>query len=112
MEVMGRYIYEECLYNIPAKPNVADVLGQLRKQGCSRNILTASPRAVLDPCLKRLGLHRPFMCQQIPSKLIRAWFIRSEITALPLHIGPRSRRRSRIPSRPVGRPRHRGSGVG
>ncbi|MBQ9974662.1 MAG: HAD family phosphatase [Oscillospiraceae bacterium] len=60
MELMGRRIYEEYLYRIPAKEYVADVLGQLRAGGCSLNILTASPHTILDPCLKRLGLHELF----------------------------------------------------
>ena len=41
---------------IEAKSNVKETLLSLLKRGHSLNILTASPHAVLDPCLKRLGI--------------------------------------------------------
>ena len=41
---------------IPAKAYVADKLRQLKEKGHSLNVLTASPHAVLDKCLERLGL--------------------------------------------------------
>lgn len=41
---------------IPAKPHVSEVLHALKAQGCSLNVLTASPHTMLDPCLQRLGL--------------------------------------------------------
>ena len=43
-------------YNIPAKSNVIRVLGELKANGSSLNILTASPHITLDACLKRLGI--------------------------------------------------------
>ena len=45
---------------IPAKAFVADKLHQLKKQGHSLNVLTASPHAVLDKCLERLELYKLF----------------------------------------------------
>jgi len=42
--------------NIPAKDKVIPVLKQLKAQGCSLNVLTASPHRYVDPCLKRLGI--------------------------------------------------------
>lgn len=45
---------------IPAKAFVADKLQQLKKQGHSLNVLTASPHAVLDKCLQRVGLYELF----------------------------------------------------
>ena len=53
---MKEYMYEEYLYNIPAKDNVINALKELKKRGASLNVLTASPHVTLDPCLKRLGL--------------------------------------------------------
>ena len=41
---------------IPLKPYVREKLMQLKKDGHSLNILTASPHKMLDPCLKRLGI--------------------------------------------------------
>ena len=45
---------------IPAKENVISTLVELKKRGCSLNILTASPHKMLDPCLKRLGIYELF----------------------------------------------------
>lgn len=46
----------EYTFNIKAKSNVERVLKSLKQDGHSLNILTASPHATLDPCLKRLGI--------------------------------------------------------
>ena len=43
-------------YRIPAKENVIPILQELKKRGCSLNVLTASPHMTMDPCLKRLGV--------------------------------------------------------
>mgnify|MGYP003304396327 CR=1 FL=1 len=56
IETMNRYAYDEYAYKIPAKKNVVEVLDKLKKEGCSLNVLTASPHSVLDICLKRLGI--------------------------------------------------------
>lgn len=53
---MKEYMYEEYLYNIPAKENVIKTLKILKEKGAGLNVLTASPHATLDPCLKRLGI--------------------------------------------------------
>ena len=49
-------IIEEYFYRIPAKNNVISTLKQLKEQGASLNVLTASPHITLDACLKRLGI--------------------------------------------------------
>ena len=56
MDLMVQYATHEYTYNIPAKPNVIEVLQQLKTQGADLNVLTASPHTSLDPCLKRLGI--------------------------------------------------------
>ena len=43
-------------HTIPAKVYVKEKLLQLKQAGHSLNVLTASPHAVLDACLKRVGL--------------------------------------------------------
>lgn len=43
-------------HTIPAKANVEATLVELKRQGASLNVLTASPHATLDVCLQRLGL--------------------------------------------------------
>lgn len=45
---------------IPAKAYVEAKLRQLKQKGHSLNVLTASPHAVLDKCLERLGLYDLF----------------------------------------------------
>jgi len=47
-------------YNIPAKNNVVETLKILKSEGADLNVLTASPHATLDPCLKRLGIYDIF----------------------------------------------------
>lgn len=51
---------EEYHFHIPAKPFVAENLARLKAAGHSLNVLTASPHAVLDECLKRVGLYALF----------------------------------------------------
>ena len=55
-EKMNLYAKEDYLCRIPAKEGVAETLYALRAAGASLNVLTASPHAVLDPCLRRLEL--------------------------------------------------------
>lgn len=43
-------------YSIPAKSNVVKVLKELKENGSSLNVLTASPHITLDACLKRLEI--------------------------------------------------------
>ena len=56
LKLMHSDAHDEYLYNIPAKENVIKVLKELKEQGASLNVLTASPHTMLDPCLKRLGI--------------------------------------------------------
>ncbi len=60
IETAVNYISTEYEHNIPAKNFVKEKLTELKKQGHSLNVLTASPHSVLDVCLKRLGLYELF----------------------------------------------------
>ena len=51
---------EGYLYSVPAKDGVIDTLKALAARGDRLNVLTASPHATLDPCLKRLGIYDLF----------------------------------------------------
>ncbi|MBR5308219.1 MAG: HAD-IA family hydrolase [Clostridia bacterium] len=51
---------DDYLYTIPEKEGVTETLKELKKQGHSLSVLTASPHVTLDPCLKRLGLYDLF----------------------------------------------------
>lgn len=53
---MKAYMLDAYMHSIPAKSNVIPVLQKLKEQGADLNVLTASPHATLDPCLKRLGM--------------------------------------------------------
>jgi HAD superfamily hydrolase (TIGR01509 family) len=56
MLLMKEYMLDAYCYTIPPKANVISVLRVLKEKGASLNVLTASPHATLDPCLKRLGM--------------------------------------------------------
>lgn len=58
--LMTAYAVEAYTHRVPAKPHVIEVLRELKKRGHSLNVLTASPHATLDPCLKRLGIFELF----------------------------------------------------
>jgi HAD superfamily hydrolase (TIGR01509 family) len=60
VSTMKAYMQEEYSYRIPAKSNVIAVLQELKAQGANLNVLTASPHATLDVCLKRLGIYDLF----------------------------------------------------
>ncbi len=60
VSLMGKYMFEEYLYNIPAKDDVVSVLREFKSRGASLNVLTASPHITLDPCLKRIGIYDLF----------------------------------------------------
>lgn len=60
IERMNAYAYEEYAHNIQPKSNVVRVLQELKAQGAGLNVLTASPHATLDVCLKRIGLYSLF----------------------------------------------------
>ena len=57
---MGEYMLDAYWNHIPAKEHVIPVLRQLKEQGASLNVLTASPHITLDGCMKRLGLFELF----------------------------------------------------
>ena len=54
--LMTRRAVEAYTHRVQAKAHVISALRRLRERGASLNILTASPHAMLDPCLKRLGI--------------------------------------------------------
>ena len=58
--LMKDYMLDAYFNTIPAKPNVISVLKELKRNGASLNILTASPHITLDACLKRLGMWELF----------------------------------------------------
>ena len=60
LEKMHEYAVRAYENTIPAKRNVIAVLRTLKERGASLNVLTASPHAMLDPCLKRLGIYDIF----------------------------------------------------
>ena len=60
MQIMQTYAKEEYTLRIPAKETVAYTLRAMKARGDSLNVLTASPHAMLDPCLKRLELWELF----------------------------------------------------
>lgn len=53
---MDDYAMDKYRNVILAKAGVPEYLARLKAQGCSLNILTASPRRMVEPCLGRLGL--------------------------------------------------------
>ena len=53
---MNQYAYNEYAYKIQAKSNVIETLQKLKAEGADLHVLTASPHAVLDVCLARLGI--------------------------------------------------------
>ncbi|MBQ7887053.1 MAG: HAD family phosphatase [Clostridia bacterium] len=46
--------------DVPAKEHVIAALKRLKARGDDLNVLTASPHAMLDPCLRRLGIYDLF----------------------------------------------------
>ena len=60
ISTLHSYAVDEYTYNVPAKAHVIEVLKQLKARGDDLNVLTASPHAMLDPCLKRLGIYDLF----------------------------------------------------
>ena len=57
---MHKNALEGYLYSVPAKQNVIATLRTLRSRGDDLSVLTASPHATLDPCLRRLGIYDLF----------------------------------------------------
>lgn len=60
LKCMGERMVDAYTHRVPAKKHVIPVLQELKKRGCSLNVLTASPHLTMDPCLKRLGIDSLF----------------------------------------------------
>lgn len=60
LTLMAKYAIDEYTYRIPLKPHVKEKLEELKKDGHSLNVLTASPHMMLDVCLKRVGVYDMF----------------------------------------------------
>ncbi len=60
IERMHQYARKDYALHIPAQMHVISVLQDLKAQGCSLNILTASPHDMLDTCLTRLDIFHLF----------------------------------------------------
>ncbi len=58
--MMDAYALPEYTYRIAAKEAVRETLENLKAQGYSLNVLTASPHKMLDVCLRRTGLYELF----------------------------------------------------
>lgn len=56
LATMHKYAYDGYAHTVPAKENVIKTLRELKRRGAELYVLTASPHAVLDVCLKRLGM--------------------------------------------------------
>ena len=56
----NQYAYDDYATRIIPKEHVVGALKQLKARGDDLNVLTASPHAVLDPCLKRCGIYDLF----------------------------------------------------
>ena len=56
LRMMNERAVKAYTYDVPAKAHVIDALRRLKARGGDLNVLTASPHAMLDPCLKRLGI--------------------------------------------------------
>lgn len=54
--IMNERAVRAYAHDVEAKEHVIDALQRLKARGDSLNVLTASPHAMLDPCLKRLGI--------------------------------------------------------
>lgn len=60
LAVMNERAVKAYTYDVPAKRHVIDALRRMKARGDDLNVLTASPHAMLDPCLKRLGMYDLF----------------------------------------------------
>lgn len=58
--LMHQYAIDAYTHQVPAKEHVVEVLRALKARGDSLHVLTASPHATLDPCLKRLAIYDLF----------------------------------------------------
>jgi len=58
--IMNERAVHAYTHHVPAKAHVIEALRRLKARGDDLNVLTASPHAMLDPCLKRLGVYDLF----------------------------------------------------
>ena len=56
LAVMNARAVQAYTYDVPAKAHVIEALLRMKARGDDLNVLTASPHAMLDPCLLRLGV--------------------------------------------------------
>ena len=60
LAIMNARAVKAYTYDVPAKEHVIAALRRMKARGDDLNVLTASPHAMLDPCLKRLGMYDLF----------------------------------------------------
>lgn len=60
LAIMNERAVKAYTYDVEAKAYVIDALYRMKARGDELNVLTASPHAMLDPCLKRLGIYDLF----------------------------------------------------
>ncbi len=60
LKMMADFALEQYTYHIQPKETVVETLKKLKADGADLNVLTASPHAVLDVCLKRIGIYDLF----------------------------------------------------
>lgn len=60
LDMMDEYALPKYRDEIVLKEGVAEYLRFLKEQGCSLNVLTASPHKMVDVCLKRNGIYDLF----------------------------------------------------
>nr|MBQ4318283.1 HAD family phosphatase [Clostridia bacterium] len=60
LEIMDGYAIDAYSNRVQAKPGAIEVLKRMKNDGYSLNILTGSPRQLVEPCLKRLGIYDLF----------------------------------------------------
>lgn len=60
LKIMNERAVKAYTWDVPAKAHVLDALKRMKARGDDLNVLTASPHAMLDPCLKRLGVYDLF----------------------------------------------------
>ena len=58
--IMNERAVKAYTYDVEAKEHVISALRRLKARGDDLNVLTASPHAMLDPCLRRLGVWELF----------------------------------------------------
>ncbi len=60
LKIVHEKMLDMYLHRVQLKPNVFKALKELKENGCSLNILTATAHLYVDDCLKRLGIFECF----------------------------------------------------